>query len=580
MKTLIRHWIAIASIAFLAALAVSINSASAAVLTWDGGGDGTSWNQAANWGGTAPAYFDTLNITTTDTITNVYRDTGTSKYQDGSTWRGVVNLNQGTVNIGARFETGSNGIFNIGDGAGTADSIVDVTGGYWRIDRHDNGTYTINVNQDGQLKATGGSFQPYGTHNNRKWEINVQSGSVSSSSAWNMSDGPGNDANRINISANGTVNVGAISVDEEIIDFVDNSGSFTAAYGGSFANIGAVNAAIGSTFTASGGGTLQAVDNGSSYTLSVQNVDLEPQGRLATSSGSLTGAAYAINNATGGTLWTDTTPWSIQRADSLTGPRTTLLTGTTVHGDASTDNPFTLPAGPNLDQGFESGGLGASSWTEISGGNGNNFAIMGTGSGYAGPRTGSYQLGLTNPGGRDGSHDLLHLRSEEFTLAAGDLNFYIQGGQGQGDLPTGMPGVDFTLSPTSSSTGYLGVALRDADTGEWLLTDRRSGNGNSWQLQGWTEAELASYVGDNVTLEIIDNDDSGWAWIGLDDFSIPFTPNPGIPLSFDPNSFYFLTVMGEEVFAGQIAIPEPSTFIFAALGLLGLVAFGRRRRQR
>lgn len=76
---------------------LSTGQAFGATLTWDGLGDGHSWNDANNWGGTVPAYFDTLHITTTDVIDNVYRDTSNNPYTFGSTWRGVVYLNQGTV---------------------------------------------------------------------------------------------------------------------------------------------------------------------------------------------------------------------------------------------------------------------------------------------------------------------------------------------------------------------------------------------------------------------------------------------------------------------------------------------------
>ncbi len=247
--------------------------ASAATLTWTGGGDGYSWNGSGNWtGGTRPGTHDTLNITTTATIDNVYRNDGTATYDGGSTWRGTVHLNQGTVLLDHRFESGE-GAFYIGDGAGTADAIVNVpSGGYWMFDRHSNGTYNVYIDTDGQLNATGtGYFAPYGGHGGRQWEINVQGGSITSQAGWNMSDGPGYDANRLNLSNGGTVDVGAITVHEEIIDFADLAAGnqFTAGYGGSFTNIGAVNAALGSTFTASGGGVLQATDNVSNFTVAL-----------------------------------------------------------------------------------------------------------------------------------------------------------------------------------------------------------------------------------------------------------------------------------------------------------------------
>jgi len=247
--------------------------ARAAVLTWTGGGNGHSWNGSGNWsGGTRPGTTgDTLHITTTDTIDDIYRGSGTSLYSGGSTWRGNVNLNQGTITLDHYFGTGSNGVFNIGDGVGTADAIFNVVnGGRWQFDRHSNGTYKINIKRDGQLNATGtGYFERYGGHNNRKWQINVDGGSVTSAANWDMSDGSGNDANRVNLSDGGTVDVGAITVHEEVIDFADYTGSFTADYGASFGNIGAVTAALGSTFTTGAEGELRATDNGGSFTVDV-----------------------------------------------------------------------------------------------------------------------------------------------------------------------------------------------------------------------------------------------------------------------------------------------------------------------
>ncbi|MBT3200946.1 MAG: hypothetical protein HN350_13655, partial [Phycisphaerales bacterium] len=58
----------------IAMIMAPISTATAADLTWSGAGDGTSWNDPANWGGTAPADLgDILTIDTTDTLTNVLR---------------------------------------------------------------------------------------------------------------------------------------------------------------------------------------------------------------------------------------------------------------------------------------------------------------------------------------------------------------------------------------------------------------------------------------------------------------------------------------------------------------------------
>lgn len=234
--------------------------------TWTGAGDGTSWNDGANWGGTAPGQTGTLVIDTTDTITNVYLDTGTSTYSNGATFRGTANLNQGTIEIDHYFGTGpSGGGFNIGDGSGTDDAIVNIVdGGTWEFDRHSGGTYTVNILSDGQLNATGtGKFQTYANTDTRQWVINVDGGKLTSEAAWNMR-GSGADDNQINLSNGATANVGAITLTNTEINFsdADVDNSFTASFGGSFADIAAVQAAVGTTFTSTNGLFVSAADNG------------------------------------------------------------------------------------------------------------------------------------------------------------------------------------------------------------------------------------------------------------------------------------------------------------------------------
>ena len=172
--------------------------------------------------------------------------------------------------MAAHFGSGDSGVFNIGDAlltGGLPDAIVNVSSAGWQFDRHGDGTYTVNIREDGQLSGT---FQSFGSQPNRKWVVNVDGGSMTSTAAWNMSDGLGNDANYLNLAKGGTVNVGAITVHEEVIHFQDaTSASFTAAYGASFANIAAVNAALGTTFTPSGARTLTATDNGTSFTVAI-----------------------------------------------------------------------------------------------------------------------------------------------------------------------------------------------------------------------------------------------------------------------------------------------------------------------
>ena len=261
---------------FLSMLLLGVgHTALALELTWDGGGDGTSWNSSNNWGGVAaPLYTDTLRITTSDTITNLKRPNG-SLYGNGDTWRGIVHFDEGTINLDHQFQSGSSGVFNIGDEIGSTDAIFNiVNGGNWMFDRHHKGTYAINVRSDGQLNATGTGRFVDGQYLERNWEMNVLGGAVTSEADWTINVESNAHPNRISLSLGGTVDVGAITVGAlDIIDFADdNLGcSFTAKYGGSFADIGEVRSALGSTFTASGdGGILSAYDNGgASFTVKV-----------------------------------------------------------------------------------------------------------------------------------------------------------------------------------------------------------------------------------------------------------------------------------------------------------------------
>jgi fibronectin-binding autotransporter adhesin len=250
----------------IAMVMAPISTAGAADLTWTGGGDGESWADAANWGGTAPADIgDTLTIDNGDTIIDILRPAG-GNYTAGSTLRSVVNLDYGTMNINSVFETGRPGIFNIGDGVltgGSADAIVDLTA-KWEFNRHDSGTYVMNILADGELNATGsGYFQTY-SETNRNWNINIDGGLMTSEADWVIKANNGPNNNLLTLATDGTVDVGAITVQTgDVIDFADTSfTSFTADFGGSFADLAAVNSAIGTTFTATGGSTIVAVDKG------------------------------------------------------------------------------------------------------------------------------------------------------------------------------------------------------------------------------------------------------------------------------------------------------------------------------
>jgi hypothetical protein len=122
----------------------------------------------------------------------------------------------------------------------------------------------------------------------------------------------------------------------------------------------------------------------------------------------------------------------------------------------------------------------------------------------------------------DNPHPTLHLRSPEFTLdGSGDLTVWLMGGPGAGSLD-GVAG--FGLPASSTSPGFQGIALRDASTGTYVLSARKSGEGN-WQQVRLTAAQLATlnqFVA--YTLDLIDQGHGGWGWVSMDTVSVPGVP--------------------------------------------------------
>ncbi len=148
---------------------------------------------------------------------------------------------------------------------------------------------------------------------------------------------------------------------------------------------------------------------------------------------------------------------------------------------------------------------------------------------------------------RDGQNDPFVIRSPSFVLGdSEDLTFFLQGGVSGGAAPANFSGL--------GDTGFLGMALRDDATGDYVLSEGRPSNGDGWIEGGFTQAELAPYVGGTFTLDYIDDKKGGWGWGGMDSITVPIQ--------------------------SASAVPEPSTFVLAALGLLGLSVVGRRRRKR
>jgi hypothetical protein len=108
-----------------------------------------------------------------------------------------------------------------------------------------------------------------------------------------------------------------------------------------------------------------------------------------------------------------------------------------------------------------------------------------------------------------------------YLLNSGPLTFTLQGGQS----PLAAPAVGPAAIPELAidGGGFAGVALRDVATDTYVLSRRRTGNGDPAQLNQFTAAELAPFANDGkeYTLDYIDYNKGGWGWTYLDNVSIP-----------------------------------------------------------
>jgi len=122
---------------------------------------------------------------------------------------------------------------------------------------------------------------------------------------------------------------------------------------------------------------------------------------------------------------------------------------------------------------------------------------------------------------RDGQNDAFVIRSPSFVLGEGDISFYLQGGVAGGAAPGNFSGL--------GGTGFLGLALRDDATGNYVLSAGRPSNGDGYQMVTFSAAQLASYVGGTFTLDYIDDKKGGWGWGGIDSITVPIQAAAVIP---------------------------------------------------
>jgi hypothetical protein len=126
----------------------------------------------------------------------------------------------------------------------------------------------------------------------------------------------------------------------------------------------------------------------------------------------------------------------------------------------------------------------------------------------------------------DNSHPTTILRSPSFTLNGnGDLIAWLAGGAG--NVAT-LAGTAVSSLPANSlqDAGFQGIALRNASTGMYALSARRPGNngdgGNAYLQVSFSTAQLAALdQAATYTLDLVDSNHGGWAWISMDTVTIP-----------------------------------------------------------
>ena len=130
--------------------------------------------------------------------------------------------------------------------------------------------------------------------------------------------------------------------------------------------------------------------------------------------------------------------------------------------------------------------------------------------------------GTIFPSGGDTDKHLntVWLRSPQFYLAAtGDLTLQMCKGIARGAAPASEADVPYAAI---TDGGWMGIILRRVSDGAYVLIQSKTlGQNDTFYTMGFTQAELAPYVGVACTLEVINADRNNWGWLIFDNVSIP-----------------------------------------------------------
>lgn len=230
-------------------------------------------------------------------------------------------------------------------------------------------------------------------------------------------------------------------------------------------------------------------------------------------------------------------------ANQYTTNEDTLVTGGNLLIDSSS-----VPVVYDFDSSAGDDGLSLDGWTDVRGVSGsiNNVPFATQGGGRA--------VATTQ---RDNPHTSLIMRSPEFALGDNaEIRFFLAGGQGGTDIPSS----ESDVSETTTANGFQGMALRRVNTGDYVLTARRSGNGNAYLETVWNSATLKSitdqYPGETFTLDFIDAGDTSWGWTAVDDVSIRglIDYDPDVDGNTPDDTLTVIAAQGASLQAGTVTV--------------------------
>jgi len=222
-----------------------------------------------------------------------------------------------------------------------------------------------------------------------------------------------------------------------------------------------------------------------------------------------------------------------------------VLTATNAIGD--TIRSVTVSVFNGLPKYYNFDDLTFQGWSDVSLGATGDRGLSTT-KGHGGPHEGP---GLVKSDFWDEDHPTLILRSPAFTINnSGNLTVHLSGGRG-GSLQVPVAVSSLPANSVANTSvggnddgdgeikvnGFMGVALRNASTGQYVWSASKTSNGNDFQQIILGAEQLAALDQQAVyTLDFIDAVHGAWGWTNLDTVTIPGNlvtppPTPGITVT-------------------------------------------------